>query len=237
MKAIIVAGGKGERLRPLTEKIPKPMVKVKGKPILEHIINHFKKYGIDDFVFALCYLPKVITDYFGNGSRFGVKINYTFEDINHPQGTAGAIREAKKYIDDTFVVTYADILRDLNICEMINFHQNQNAFATINTYKRIGLNPKSMIVFDQDNRIKQFKERPSPAEIKNDFVWSNGSFYVFEPDIFDFIPKDHPSDFGKEIFPYLLSLSKKIYAFPSSGYFIDIADVKKLTLARRTFKH
>lgn len=236
MKAVIVAGGKGERLRPITEKIPKPMVKVKSKPILEHIINHSKQYGINDFVFALCYLYEVITDYFGNGSKLGVNINYTFEDVNSPRGTAGAIKESQKYINETFVVTYADILRDLNIGEMINYHKKQQSFATINTYKRFGTSPKSMVIFDKDNLIKQFKERPDPKEISDNYVWSNGSFYVFEPDIFDFIPEDHPSDFGREIFPHLLSLSKKIYAFPSSGYFIDIANLEKLTEARRTFK-
>lgn len=236
MKAVIVAGGKGERLRPLTEKVPKPMIKVKGKPILEHIINHFKKYGIDDFVFALCYLPKVVTDYFGNGSKFGVKINYTFEDINSPRGTAGAIKESEKDIKDTFIITYADILRDLNINDIVEYHKNNRGIATINVYKRFGADPKSRIIFNQNNLIKKFEERPNPKRIIKDYVWSNGSFYVFEPDIFGFIPEDRPSDFGREIFPHLLSLSKKMYCHPTAGYFIDIANIEKLNEAKRTYR-
>lgn len=236
MKAIIIAGGKGERLRPLTNNVPKPMIEVAGKPISEHIINLFKRYGIKDFLFSLCYLPPVITSYFGNGSKFGIKIAYTFEDKNKPLGTAGAITFAKKYINNTFIVTYGDILRELNIQEMIKQHKNKKAFATINVYKRFGPSPKSMVIFNKEGRVVDFKERPTPQDINDDFVWANGSFYIFEPEIFDFIPKDKPSDFGKDIFPKLLSEDKKIYAYPSSGYFVDIGNLEKLKKARKTFR-
>ena len=119
MIAVIVAGGKGTRLKPITNKIPKPMVKVGDKPILEHILNLFKKQGFTDFVFALCYKPEIITNYFGNGQKFGVNINYTYEKEDQPLGTAGAILPSKKYIKGAFIVTYADILRQLDIKEMI----------------------------------------------------------------------------------------------------------------------
>ena len=157
MKAIIVAGGKGERLRPLTNEIPKPMVEVNGKPILLHIINLFKKNGVKDFIIALCYLPEVIVSYFGDGSKFGVNITYTFEDSENPLGTAGAISLAEDIIDDTFIVTYADILRDLDIKKMINFHKENNALATLNIYSRKSKNAKSMIILDENKR-----EYPDP---------------------------------------------------------------------------
>lgn len=242
MKAIIVAGGKGTRLKPLTDKMPKPMIEVAGKPILEHIVNLFKKFGLTDFIFALCYLPEKITAYFGDGSKFGIKITHTFETEDNPMGTAGAIIFAKPYINDTFIVTYADILRKLNIKEMIKQHKKKKALATINVYKRFGPNPKSKVLFDQNNRVSEFIERPNQQQITNhqqpatNYVWANGSFYVFEPEVFELIPNDQRSDFGKDIFPKLLSAGEKIFAYPTDGYFIDIGNLEKLEKAKKNFR-
>ncbi len=236
MKAIILAGGRGERLKPLTNKIPKPMIKVKGKPILEHVLNLFKKNGINEYIFALCYLPEFITSYFKDGSRFGVNIVYTYENKFSPLGTAGAIISAKDMVNGTFIVTYADILRDLEIKDMIKQHQNNDVISTIHTYKRYGKNPKSKIIFDKGKYILEFNERPDD-EISNDsFVWANGSFYIFDPKIFDFIPQSIPSDFGKDIFPKVLASGEKILAYPCTNYFIDVGTPQKLTKARMTFK-
>lgn len=236
MKAIIIAGGRGERLRPLTDSIPKPMVEVAGKPILEHILLLLKQHNITNLIIAVCYLPDVITDYFGNGSKLGFNITYTFEDPRYPMGTAGAIFPAKKLIKDKFITTYADILRELDVTEMIKQHTSNKAFGTINIYKRFGKDPKSMIITKNNNQIVEFKERPKPAEIPNDFVWANGSLYIFEQEVFDFIPENKPSDFGKNIFPSLLSSKKPLYAYPSSGYFVDIGNKEKLEKARKTFE-
>lgn len=236
MKAIIMAGGRGERLKPITDTIPKPMVEVAEKPILLHVVNLFKKYGINDFVFTLCHLSNKITSYFGNGSKFGINIDYLVENSEMPMGTAGGIALSKKYINSTFIVTSGDILRKINIKKMIEYHKQKNSFATLNTYKRFGSNPKSMILFDNNRQIKKFVERPNSDNIKKDFVWSNGSFYIFEPEIFDFIPKNLESDFGKNIFPELLKHGKKIYAFPTEDYFIDIGNPEKLKTARNTYK-
>jgi NDP-sugar pyrophosphorylase family protein len=234
MKAVIVAGGKGERLRPFTNNLPKPMLAVGGKPIIEHTLNLFKKNGITDFIISLCYLPDKITDYFGNGQKFGVSINYIFEDENQPLGTAGNIAEAKKYIKSTFIVTYADILRDLSISDMVKFHYQKKAFATLNAYKRFGENPKSSITFNNQNKITSFTERPQ--KITSDYVWSNGAFYVFEPGIFDFIPQGTFTDFGKNIFPKLLQDKKNLFAYQSSGLFLDIGSEEKLSQAQYIFR-
>lgn len=236
MKAIIVAGGKGERLKPITANIPKPMVEVNGVPILLHIINLFKKHGITDFIIALCFLPEVITNFFGDGKKFGVKITYTYEDPETPLGTAGAISLAKRKVVDTFIVTYADVLRDLDIKKMIQFHKKNKAFATINVYKRKSLGAKSMVIMDKDNRIVKFIERPSSADLKDDYIWVNGSFYIFELEIFDFIPSNIRLDFGLDVFPKLLKQKKNIYAFPTEGYFVDIGNLEKLNYAKKTFK-
>lgn len=235
MKAIIVAGGRGERLRPLTDKIPKPMVQVDGKPILEHVLELLIGNGIKEFIFALCYLPKTITGYFGDGSKWGVNIRYTYESPNNPLGTAGGISPGKKYTDDTFIITYADILRKLDVKEMIRFHKAKKGFATLNIYKRYGPDPKSMILFDQDSRIVEFKERPKPEELTGDFVWANGSFYIFEPQIFDYLPGDQKLDFGKDIFPKLLADGKLLYGFQTDDYFVDIGNLEKLEKARQTY--
>ncbi|MBI5452379.1 nucleotidyltransferase family protein [Candidatus Gottesmanbacteria bacterium] len=233
MKAIILAGGRGERLKPLTDSIPKPMIEAAGKPILEHIISQMKKHGIKDFIIALYYLPKVITSYFGNGSKLGVNIQYTFENL--PMGTAGAVLPSKKFIKETFIVTYADILRDLDITAMTAQHQKKKALATINIYKRKSRNAKSCVIFDNNGKVIKFVERPSKKKLKGKFIWANGSFYVFEPEIFSYIPQNKPSDFGKDIFPDVLTAKKSIYVYPSNDYFIDIGNKEKLSLARRTY--
>lgn len=236
MKAVIIAGGKGERLRPITHTIPKPMVDINGKPILEHIINHFKKHGITEFVISVCYLPEKITEYFGNGEKFGVKIDYIYEVVDKPLGTAGSIAAAKKYVDSPFIITSSDSLRDLNITEMIAYHNKKNGFGTLNIYKRFGVNPKSFVLFDENNQITKFVERPTPDMLTGDFVWSNGFFMIFRPEIFDYIPENTPKDFGKDIFPLLIDLQKPLYAYKTEGYFIDIGDEKKLEKARSTYK-
>ncbi len=236
MKAIIIAGGKGERLRPLTDTLPKPMIEVAGKPIIEHIINLLKKNGITDFIFSLCYLPIKFKNYFGNGKRFGINIQYIYENEASPLGTAGNLSLARDLIDSTFIVTYADILRDLNIADMIKFHKNKKAFATLNIYKRFGENPKSSVLFDKNNKITNFLERPKPNELNNNFVWANGSFYIFEPAIFNFIPHNKFTDFGKDVFPKLLKDGKNLYAYPSDSFFVDIGNHEKLAQASEMLK-
>src|SRR3989339_1281684 len=186
MQAIIVAGGRGERLRPITDHIPKPMVKVRGKPLLEHTIELFKANGIEEFILALCYLPEVIVDYFGDGRKFGVKIEYTYESPDKPLGDAGAITLARKIIRDTFLVTFADILRELNIKDMVGEHRRRGAFATLNVYRHYN-DPKSMVIFDDQKRVSNFVERPGRSMLPEGYVWSNGSLFVLEPEIYDFI--------------------------------------------------
>ena len=234
-KVVIIAGGKGERLRPLTNKIAKPMVKVGGKPILEHNLDLFKKYGFKDFIFALCYLPETITSYFVDGKKFGVNIDYTYEDPEKPLGTAGAVTLAKEKINDTFIATYGDSIRVIDVGSMLDYHQEKGAFATICIYKRFGPDPKSMIIFDESGRIKEFKERPKPEELKGNFVWASAAFYIFEPAIFGYIEDGRPVDFGKDVFPALLADKKEIYAFPTEGYFVDIGSWEKLEKANRDF--
>lgn len=231
MKAIIIAGGRGERLKPLTNTVPKPMIEVSGKPILEHTINLLRKNGIKDIIIALCHLPESIRNYFKDGSDFGVNISYVFEDPKIPMGTAGAILPARKNITDPFIVTYADTLRELDVAHMTKFHLASKSIATINVYQHRGTNHKSTLHFNKDNILTKFEEHISSKELQNDFVWSNGSFYIFDPKIFEYIPDNYKSDFSSDIFQKLLSINKTISVFPSSGYFIDIGTKENLEKA------
>ena len=236
MKAIIIAGGEGKRLRPLTENIPKPMVKIGGKPILEHTINLLKKHGVTEIILALCYLPQPIIDYFGDGKSFGINISYTFENPNTPLGTAGAILPSKDFINNTCIVTYADTLRDLNITKMLEEHRLSKSVATLNVYKHTGENFKSSIVFDDNKKLVKFEELEKSTTLKEGFVWSNGSFYIIEPEIISYIKKDTPTDFARDVFPNLLKDEKIVSVFPSTEYFIDIGTLETLERAEQDIK-
>lgn len=236
MKAIIIAGGRGERLRPVTDRVPKPMIEVADKPVLEHVIKHLKQHGITQFIFTLCYLSEIITDYFGTGRKFGASIDYVFENQQKPLGTAGSIKSAEKLIQEDFIVTYADILRKLNVTSMIDAHRKKRAFASLHVYKRLRHDAKSIVVFNRTGRILRFIERPENTIVNEESIWANGSFYIFNKEVFDYIPKNKSTDFGKDIIPRLLKDKRKIFAYPSNDYFVDIGNLKKLERARRTFK-
>lgn len=237
--AIIVAGGQGTRLRPLTNDKPKPMVPVAGKPILEHTLNLFKKHGVTRFIFALCYLPQSVIDYFGDGSKFGVSIEYTFEDPSTPLGTAGAILGARGKISGTFIVTYADVLRDLDIAQMLKKHRELGGVATLNTYPHSGGNFKSFLEFDsEDHRLTAFTELPESRILEEGkSIWSNGSFYIFEPAVFQYIKEGEPVDFARNVFPALMSDDQSMSVFPTNGYFIDIGTLETLKRAEDDVKN
>jgi len=148
MKAIIMAGGRGERLRPITDTIPKPMIDINGKTVLEHILNLFKQFGISDFIFSVCYLPQAITSYFGDGSKFGIHIDYLIEDQNKPMGTAGGIALAKKYIDEDIIPE--DYLDDalhiaIAILYQIDILVSWNFKHLVNPVTRRGINAINML--------------------------------------------------------------------------------------------
>lgn len=235
IKAIILAGGRGNRLRPYTKYIPKPMLLVQGKPILEHIINSLKGSGITNIIFSVSYLSQKIKSYFGNGSKFGITINYIDEEPTNQLGTSGAIVKAQDLIRDTFIVTYGDILRSLDISAVIEQHKNTHALATLVIYQNNSSKPKSIIKINKENRILSFRERPRKYSLRRS-VWSNASLYIFEPDIFKYIPRDINSDFGKDIFPKIIKDNGRIYAYKSKGYFIDIGDKNKLDKAQKSYK-
>ncbi|MEZ4688866.1 MAG: nucleotidyltransferase family protein [Ignavibacteria bacterium] len=184
MQAVIMAGGFGTRLRPLTNNIPKPMVPIVNKPILEHIINLLKTHSIKDYVVLLYFMPDKIRDYLGDGRKFGVKIKYIVpgEDF----GTAGAVKLSEKYIKDKFIVISGDVLTDFNLTGLSDFHNKKNTIATLSLYSSKNPLQYGIVLTDKKDRIVRFLEKPSSSEVFSDTI--NTGIYIFNKEIFNYIP-------------------------------------------------
>lgn len=220
MKAIIMAGGEGRRLRPLTCTMPKPMARVMNKPVMEHIINLLKKHNITEIGVTLMYMPEVIKEYFGNGSDFGVSITYFTEET--PLGTAGSVKNAGDFIDGDFLVISGDALCDINLTELIDFHYQKKADATLClTPMEIPIE-YGVVVTNNDGRVVRFLEKPAWSQVFSDTV--NTGIYVLSPDVLNFADC-LPADFSKDIFPGMLSENRPIYGYVTDGYWCDIGDI------------
>ncbi|MDI6799155.1 MAG: mannose-1-phosphate guanyltransferase [Actinomycetota bacterium] len=229
MKAVLMAGGEGTRLRPLTSNLPKPMVQVANKPIMEHIIEHLAKHKITDIVATLQYLPQVIKSYFAEGEELGIDLSYAIEEF--PLGTAGSVKNTAAYLNETFVVISGDALTDIDLNKAIEFHKKRKAMATI-TLKRVD-NPLEfgIVITEKDGRIVRFLEKPSWGEVFSDTI--NTGIYILEPSIFEHIPSDCPYDFSKELFPDLLAKGFPLYGYVADGYWCDIGDIGQYIQAQR----
>ncbi|KXG11283.1 Glucose-1-phosphate adenylyltransferase [Anoxybacillus sp. P3H1B] len=223
MKGVIMAGGKGTRLRPLTCNIPKPMVPLVGKPVLEYTIEWLKRFEITDIAMTIQYLGGVIKQHFQDGGRFGVNIDY-FEE-HEPLGTAGSIKNAASFIDDTFIVVSGDALTDIDLFEAVEFHRQRGALATIvMSQERQPLNYGGIIV-SREGRVKQLIEKPKWNQVYTDFV--NTGIYIFEPEILEYIIENEKCDFSNDVFPFLLKKDVPLYAFLAKGYWLDIGTIQQ----------
>jgi len=220
MKAIVLAAGKGKRLRGIINLIPKPMVKIKGKPILEHNIELLRSHEIKDIYINLHHMPEVIRDYFGNGEKWGVYIVYKYE----PKilGTAGAVKNFEDLIGlQKFMVVYGDnCYCDYDLGKIIDFHNKKKGLGTIALYEKDDVSHSGIVEMDDDNKILRFIEKPKPQEMISHLV--NTGIYVFEPDIFNFIPDKKFSDFGNDIFPKILKERENLYGIIIEGRLIAI---------------
>jgi mannose-1-phosphate guanylyltransferase/phosphomannomutase len=217
-----MAGGEGSRLRPLTCDLPKPMVPVMNKPVLEHTIDLLKQYGITDIGITLMYHPQLIKDYFGNGKNLGVNITYFIEEI--PLGTAGGIKNAQSFLDETFIVISGDSITDLNIAKAMEFHTQKNSIATLVLTKVAVPLEYGVVLTNEDGFITGFLEKPSWGEIFSDTV--NTGTYILEPEILDYIKSNTNTDFSRDVFPSLLSMSKRMFGYVMSDYWCDIGDIR-----------
>jgi mannose-1-phosphate guanylyltransferase/phosphomannomutase len=223
-----MAGGEGTRLRPLTSNQPKPMVSLCGKPCMEYIVELLKKHGFDETVVTLMFLPKVIRDYFGDGSTLGVSMRYSVEQA--PAGTAGSVKLAEDYLrDDTFLVISGDALTDFDLGEIVAFHKQRGAMVTI-ALKRVE-NPLEfgVVVVDEEGRIERFLEKPTWGQVFSDTV--NTGIYVLEPEVFDHIPADTKYDFSQDLFPKLFEMGAPLYGYVADGYWQDIGSLPQYLTA------
>jgi len=223
MKAVILAGGEATRLRPLTCNIPKAMVPVLNTPFLEHVIHFLSYHQVKDIFLAQSRLSRPIESYLGDGSQFGVKLNYSIEDA--PLGTAGAVKNAEKYLDETFLVLNGDVFTDQDITVMIDFHLERKAKATIALTPVDDPTSYGLIETNAQGRVTRFLEKPSWSQVTTNMI--NAGTYVLEPEVLAQIPPQANFSFERELFPLLLEQGEPIYAYPSSAYWIDIGTPEK----------
>ena len=242
MKALIIAGGLGTRLRPLTQNTPKPIVPVVNRPFVVHQIEHLVKHGVDEIILNLHYLSEEIRKILGDGRKWGIKIDYSIEE--HPMGTAGAVKNAEQFFDDgPMIIFNGDVLTDLNITKLVNYHRDKNAKVTIaltevedptafglvltdwNMPNKSGL---GLVLTDRDGRVEKFLEKPSwemVATVKDRMI--NAGTYVVDPKIFKEVPAGKPYSFERELYPSLLESGAPIYGYVSRAYWIDIGSPEK----------
>ncbi len=223
MKAVIMAGGEGTRLRPLTSNQPKPMVPVMNKPVMEYIIELLKKHGITDIVATLQFLPAIIRNYFGDGKDLGVDLAYSTEET--PLGTAGSVKKVEDYLDETFIVISGDAVTNVDLTEAVAFHKANKSVATL-ILKSVE-NPLQfgVVITDEKGRIERFVEKPNWSQVFSDTV--NTGMYILEPEVLKLIPADKPFDFSKDLFPKLLKAKKRMFGYVTEAYWQDIGSIEQ----------
>jgi len=217
-----MAGGEGSRLRPLTSGVPKPLVPVVGKPVMEHILRLLRTHGITDVVVTLQYLGSAIRDYFGDGSDFGVDITYVVEDA--PLGTAGSVKNAQEYLDEPFIVISGDALTDIDLGKVMAYHREKAASATIVLTSVSNPLEYGVVITNPDGTINRFLEKPSWGEVFSDQV--NTGIYVIEPEVLDLLPPATVVDWSGEVFPKMLANTMPLYGYLASGYWCDIGNIQ-----------
>jgi len=229
MKALFLAGGMGTRLKPLTNDLPKPMVPMMGKPLLERNMLKLKDCGIDEIILSICYKSQIIEEYFGDGTKLGLKIHYVCEDI--PLGTGGAIKNSEEFFDDTFIIFYADILSDISITDMIKFHEQKRAAITIAATQVENSSAYGVIEYSANLYAQSFTEKPKHSEIKSNYI--NAGICIVEPDILKEIPSSQPVSLEREIYPLLLKKGYSIAVYKSEAYWMDVGTIEKYIRAHQ----
>ena len=228
-KALILAGGKGTRLRPITYEIPKALIPIHGKTLTEHLFDLFKKYGIVDIIMAVGHMKNKIKEHFGDGTKFGVKITYIEED--EPMGTAGPIRIAREILKETFIVSNGDELKNINIEEMYEFHKNNNALATI-ALTTVPDPSQYGVARLSGSKILEFVEKPKMEDAPSNLI--NSGFYILEPQVIDYIGKGFQMS-EKDVFPKLAK-EGRLFGYPFSGQWFDTGNIQRYEKAIKEWK-
>ena len=235
MKAMILAAGKGTRVRPITHTTPKPMIPILQKPVMEFLLELLRQHGFTEIMVNVSHLAEEIESYFRDGQRFGVQIAYSFEGrivdgelIGDALGSAGGlkrIQDFQPFFDDTFVVLCGDALIDLDLSEAVRRHKQKGAMASLIT-KRVPMEQVSsygVVVTDDDGRVLSFQEKPPVQEAASDMI--NTGIYIFEPEVLEFIPSGEPFDIGADLFPRLVQAGAPFFALPMEFEWVDIGKV------------
>jgi mannose-1-phosphate guanylyltransferase / phosphomannomutase len=229
MKAVIMAGGEGTRLRPLTSNAPKPMMPLVNQPMMEHVVRLLKRHGFDDIVVTVAFMANAIRNYFGDGSEFGVRISYAVED--HPLGTAGSVRNAMDRLGERFVVISGDVLTDVDLTSIVQFHADSGGLATIGLVRVENPLEFGIVITREDGSIERFLEKPTWGQVFSDTI--NTGIFVLEPEIFDFIPAGQAVDFSSEVFPAVLEAGKPLYGSIVQGYWEDVGTLEAYVRAHK----
>jgi mannose-1-phosphate guanylyltransferase/phosphomannomutase len=234
MKAVIMAGGQGTRLRPLTSDQPKPMIPIVNVPCMEHIVGLLARHGFDDIAVTLQFMPDEIRDYFGDGSDWGVSMSYSVEDA--PAGTAGSVKMAEQQLGlegERLLIISGDALTDADLTRLVEFHEEKGSDATM-VLKAVE-NPLDfgIVITEEDGRISRFLEKPAWGQVFSDTV--NTGIYLLEPSVMEEIPdpEDGEYDFSKELFPKLLDAGRPLYGYVTDDYWEDIGTLEQFASAQR----
>ena len=221
MKAVVMAGGFGTRIQPLTHSRPKPMLPIMNKPMMEHTMMMLKKLGIEEFIVLLYFKPEVIKDYFGDGSDFDIKITYVVPDDDY--GTAGAVKLAQEHIgDDNFIIVSGDLVTDFDFTKLFDFHKKKNSKFSIGLTSVENPLQFGVVIANEDNVIEKFLEKPSWGEVFSDTI--NTGIYIIESEILDYIPYKENFDFAKDLFPLLMQKGIDLMGCSLEGYWRDVGN-------------
>ncbi|MBW4627257.1 MAG: NTP transferase domain-containing protein [Brasilonema octagenarum HA4186-MV1] len=235
MKAMILAAGKGTRVRPITYTTPKPMMPILQKPVMEFLLELLRKHGFDQIMVNVSHLAEEIESYFRDGQRFGVQIAYSFEGrivegslVGEAVGSAGGMRKIQDFypfFDDTFVVLCGDALIDLDLTAAVKLHKSKGALATIimKSVPKEEVSSYGVVVTNEDGRVKAFQEKPKVEEALSTNI--NTGIYIFEPEVFNYIPSGVEYDIGSQLFPKLVEIGAPFYAIPMDFEWVDIGKV------------
>jgi mannose-1-phosphate guanylyltransferase/phosphomannomutase len=229
MKAVIMAGGEGTRLRPLTSNQPKPMLPLANRPMMEHVVALLRSHGFEEVVVTVAFMANAIRNYFGDGSEFGVHMAYATEST--PLGTAGSILNAREQLDERFLVISGDVLTDLDLTQTVRAHEESGAVGTIALKSVDDPLEFGIVITTADGAIDRFLEKPTWGQVFSDTI--NTGIYVLEPEIFDFIESGKPVDFSADVFPAVLAAGKRLHGHVADGYWEDVGTLEAYLGAHR----
>ena len=229
MKAVIMAGGKGTRLRPLTSNQPKPMIPIVNTPCMEHIVRLLERHGFEDILVTLEFMTEAIQAYFGDGSEWGVNIEYSVEE--EPLGTAGSVKYAEDRLTERFVIVSGDALTDVDLTKVLAFHEERGAEATLVLKGVEDPSEFGIVEIEEDGRVSNFLEKPDEEEVFS--YTANTGIYLLEPGVLRDIPAGQEYDFAKDLFPRLLEEGRPVYGYTTEGYWEDIGNIEQYMGAQR----